>query len=65
MAQSDFKVGQKARVKSTGIEVIISQISSHGFAVVQYDCGYERMVLINQLQPYAHKPAALRAIRAA
>ena len=65
MAHSDFKVGQKARVKSTGIEVIITQISSHGFAVVQYDCGYERMLLINQLQPYVHKPAALRGIRVA
>jgi len=65
MAQSDYKVGHKARVKSTGIEVTISQISDHGFAVVRFECGYERMLLINQLTPYAHKPAALRAIRAA
>lgn len=65
MAHSDFKVGQKARVKSTGIEVIITQISNHGFAVVQYDCGYERMLLTTQLQPYVHKPAALRRIKVA
>lgn len=65
MAQSDFKVGEKARVKSTGIEVIISQISEHGFAVVRFECGYERMLLINQLKPYIHKPAAARAVQAA
>lgn len=65
MAQSDFKVGEKARVKSTGIEVVISQISEHGFAVVRFECGYERMLLINQLKPFIHKPAALRSIQAA
>jgi len=65
MTQSNFKIGHKARVKSTGIEVTISQISDHGFAVVRFECGYERMLLINQLKPYEHKPAALRAIRAA
>jgi len=65
MAQYDYKVGEKARVKSTGIEVTISQVSEHGFAVVRFECGYERMLLVNQLQPYFHKPAAVRAIRAA
>ena len=65
MAQSDYKVGGKARVKSTGIEVTINQISEHGFAVVQFECGYERMLLVNQLQPYIHKPAAARASQAA
>ena len=65
MTQSDYKVGEKARVKSTGIEVIISQISGHGFAVVRFECGYERMLLTNQLQPYFHKPAVLRSIKAA
>lgn len=65
MSQSDFKVGEKARVKSTGIEVTISQISEHGFAVVKFECGYERMLLINQLKPFIHKPAALRASKAA
>lgn len=65
MAQSDYKVGEKARVKSTDIEVTISQISEHGFAVVRFECGYERMLLINQLKPYFYKPAAVRAIKAA
>ena len=65
MAQSDYKAGDKARVKSTGIEVTISQISDHGFAVVKFECGYERMLLTSQLQPYFYKPAAARAVRAA
>lgn len=65
MPQNNYKVGEKARVKSTGIEVTINQISEHGFAVVRFECGYERMLLINQLKPYIHKPAAARSIRAA
>lgn len=65
MTQSDYKVGDKARVKSTGIEVTISQVSKHGFAIVKFECGYERMLLINQLETYYHKPAAARAIQAA
>lgn len=65
MAQTQFTVGEKARVKSTGIVVSISQVSEHGFAVVKFDCGYERMLLINQLEAYFHKPAAARAVRAA
>lgn len=65
MAHSDFKVGHKARVKNTGIDVIINQISSHGFAVVQYECGYERMLLVNQLQPYEQTTAVLRSTKAA
>ena len=61
MATTVFNVGDQARVKSTGIEVIISQVSEHGFAIVKFDCGYERMLLINQLEPVQQAPAGKQA----
>jgi len=65
MTPSEYKVGDKALVKATGIEVSISQISNHGFAIVRFDCGYERMMLINQLQAYTEVANVILATRAA
>lgn len=65
MTPSEYKVGDKALVKATGIEVSISQISKHGFAIVRFDCGYERMMLINQLQAYTEVANVILATRAA
>lgn len=65
MDQSEYQTGDKARVKSTGISVTISRISDHGFAVVRFECGYERMLLVSQLQPYMHKTNATQATAAA
>lgn len=58
MAKALFTVGEKARVKTTGIEVTISQVSEHGFAIVKFDCGYERMMLVNQLESFTYQAAA-------
>ena len=65
MAATQYKVGDKALVKSTGIEVSISQVSKHGFAIVRFDCGYERMMLLNQLQAHSEVANVILATRAA
>ncbi|MDH5394246.1 MAG: hypothetical protein OEY11_13750 [Gammaproteobacteria bacterium] len=65
MTQSEYKVGDRALVKTTGIEVSISQISEHGFAIVRFECGYERMLLVNQLQACCHQASNSRRTQAA
>ncbi|MDH5518712.1 MAG: hypothetical protein OEY36_12995 [Gammaproteobacteria bacterium] len=65
MTQSEYNVGDTALVKATGIEVRISQISKHGFAIVRFECGYERMMLLNQLQAGSAIAPVILATRAA
>ena len=41
--------GSRVRIQSTGHIVTIQKISGHGIAIVEYDFGYRRMLMLNQL----------------
>ena len=47
--EKQFTEGNRVRIESTGHVVTIQKISSHGIAIVEYDFGYRRMLMLNQL----------------
>jgi len=47
--QNEFSEGSRVRIQSTGHVVTIQKISGHGIAIVEYDFGYRRMVMLNEL----------------
>ena len=44
-----FTEGSRVKIQSTGHVVTIKKISGHGIAIVEYDFGYRRMLMLNQL----------------
>jgi len=46
---SEFSEGSRVRIQSTGHVVTIQKISSHGIAIVEYDFGYRRMLMLKEL----------------
>jgi len=46
---SEFSEGNRVRIASTGHVVTIQKISSHGIAIVEYDFGYRRMLMLKEL----------------
>jgi len=46
-----LNIGARVRVKSTGQEVTIDQISQHGFTVIRFRSGGKHRFLNNQLEP--------------
>lgn len=46
---SEFSEGNRVRIESTGHVVTIQKISSHGIAIVEYDFGYRRMLMLKEL----------------
>lgn len=47
--QNEFTEGSRVRIESTGHCVTIQKISAHGIAIVEYDFGYRRMLMLNEL----------------
>jgi len=47
--QNEFTEGSRVRIQSTGHIVTIQKISAHGIAIVEYDFGYRRMLMLNEL----------------
>ncbi len=45
-----LNIGDRVRVKSTGQEVIIDQISYHGFAIVKFNSGGKHRFLNHKLE---------------
>ena len=41
--------GSRVRIESTGHLVTIQKISPHGIAIVEYDFGYRRMLMLKEL----------------
>lgn len=41
--------GSRVKIASTGHVVTIQKISGHGIVIVEYDFGYRRMLMIDQL----------------
>lgn len=52
-----LNIGARARVKSTGQEVTIDQISQHGFTVIRFRSGGKHRFLNHQLEPIMESPA--------
>ncbi|MDH5518710.1 MAG: hypothetical protein OEY36_12985 [Gammaproteobacteria bacterium] len=44
-----FTEGSRVKIASTGHVVTIQKISGHGIVIVEYDFGYRRMLMIDQL----------------
>ncbi|MDH5394248.1 MAG: hypothetical protein OEY11_13760 [Gammaproteobacteria bacterium] len=50
MTENDqFTEGSRVRIESTGHVVTIKKISGHGIVIVEYDFGYRRMLMLDQL----------------
>ena len=50
MTKNDqFIEGSRVKIASTGHVVTIQKISGHGIVIVEYDFGYRRMLMIDQL----------------
>jgi len=46
---NQFTEGSRVRIESTGHVVTIQKISAHGIAIVEYDFGYRRMLMLDEL----------------
>lgn len=55
----EFSEGSRVRIQSTGHVVTIQKISGHGIAIVEYDFGYRRMVMLKELIKEAGKDSTL------
>ncbi len=44
-------IGERVRVKSTGQEVTVDQISEHGFTVIKFKSGGKHRFLNHMLEP--------------
>ena len=49
MNETNFAEGSRVRIQSTGHVVTIQKISGHGIAIVEYDFGYRRMLMLKEL----------------
>ena len=54
-----LNIGERVRVKSTGQEVTVDQISQHGFTVIKFRSGGKHRFLNNQLEPLTDSPRAI------
>lgn len=51
MSTKKVSIGDRVRIKSTGQEVIIEQISHHGFSVIKFNSGGKHRLLNHKLEP--------------
>lgn len=54
MTKTNLNIGDRVRIKSTGQEVTVAQISEHGFSVIKFNSGGKYRFLNNKLE----KPAS-------
>ena len=52
-------IGSRARVKTTGQEVTIDQISAHGFTVIRFKSGGKHRFLNDMLEPIGEKTSSI------
>lgn len=48
--QKQIHIGDRVRIKSTGQEVTIDQISQHGFSIVRFHTGGKHRLLNHKLE---------------
>lgn len=56
---NQFSEGSRVRIESTGHVVTIQKISGHGIAIVEYDFGYRRMLMLNDLIKQSNQQQSL------
>lgn len=52
--KNDLNIGDRVRIKSTGQEVTVDQVSEHGFSVIKFNSGGTYRFLNHKLE----KPAS-------
>lgn len=57
--KNQFTEGSRVKIESTGHVVTIQKISGHGIAIVEYDFGYRRMLMLNELIKESRQQTAL------
>jgi hypothetical protein len=57
--ENQFTEGSRVRIESTGHIVTIQKISGHGIAIVEYDFGYRRMLMLDELIKESSKQVTL------
>jgi len=50
MTKSNLNIGDRVRIKSTGQEVTVDQISAHGFSVIKFSSGGKYRFLNHKLE---------------
>lgn len=53
MTKSNLNIGDRVRIKSTGQEVTVDQISAHGFSVIKFNSGGKYRFLNHKLEKSA------------
>lgn len=48
--RKDLNIGERVRIKSTGQEVTVDQISAHGFAIVRFNSGGKYRLLNEHIE---------------
>jgi uncharacterized protein YodC (DUF2158 family) len=48
--QTDITIGDRVRIKSTGQEVTVDQVSAHGFSVIKFNSGGTYRFLNHKLE---------------
>lgn len=55
-----LNIGDRVRIKNTGQEVTVDQISKHGFAVIKFNSGGKHRFLNYKLEKVAENPVHLQ-----
>ncbi len=56
-----LNIGDRVRIKSTGQEVTIDQVSAYGFSVIKFNSGGTYRFLNNKLEKHTPKQFAYNA----
>ena len=57
----NMSIGDRVRIKSTGQEVTVDQVSAHGFSVIKFNSGGTYRFLNNKLEKPANTVPAYNA----
>lgn len=56
-----MNIGERVRIKSTGQEVTVDQVSAHGFSVIKFNSGGTYRFLNHKLEKTANVASAYNA----
>lgn len=55
-----LNIGDRVRIKNTGQQVTIDQLSEHGFAVIKFNTGGKHRFLNHKLEKVSENPIQLQ-----
>jgi len=58
---TNMSIGERVRIKSTGQEVTVDQVSAHGFSVIKFNSGGTYRFLNHKLEKQANTASAYNA----